>query len=205
MLENHVETATPNAEVRGTEGPRVHDEKAAKRLELLRNRIACDLLLARLFKHHPEEAGITYCVKDIEGPIEPRPIVVREAPKVQYTAHIEPLPTDKVLEQAIGQRVPPVRMVLEVVARFYELSMPEFLSKSRVREYTIPRQVAMYLCRKLTARSLPDIGRRMGGIDHTSVLHGARKIAAMVSVEGRVKDEVQLIELRIREALLNAA
>ena len=64
-------------------------------------------------------------------------------------------------------------------AEFYKLDVKDFYSPQRARRVARPRQVAMYLARKLTTRSLPEIGRRFGGRDHTTVLHACRRIEAL--------------------------
>ncbi len=55
-----------------------------------------------------------------------------------------------------------------------------------------PRQIGMYLAKTLTARSLPEIGRRFGGRDHTTVLHAIRKIEALKQADGVLKEELEL-------------
>src|SRR5947208_9463121 len=67
--------------------------------------------------------------------------------------------------------------IQRVVARQYNVSRADLLSSRRTANVVRPRQVAMYLAKTLTLRSLPEIGRRFGGRDHTTVLHGVRKIA----------------------------
>jgi hypothetical protein len=71
---------------------------------------------------------------------------------------------------------PKVRFILAHVAAFYGLSMVEIESNRRQARIVRPRQIAMYLARRLTPRSLPEIGRMMGGRDHTTVIHGSTKI-----------------------------
>lgn len=70
--------------------------------------------------------------------------------------------------------------IQRVVARQYNLSRSDLLSARRTANVVRPRQVAMYLCKVLTLRSLPEIGRRFGGRDHTTVLHAVSKIAWMI-------------------------
>ena len=76
--------------------------------------------------------------------------------------------------------VEPKRVRIEdiqrVVARQYNVSRADLLSSRRTANVVRPRQVAMYLAKILTLRSLPEIGRRFGGRDHTTVLHAVRKI-----------------------------
>ena len=65
------------------------------------------------------------------------------------------------------------------VAHHFHISKDDLLSKRRSLEVARPRQVAMYLAKKLTPRSLPDIGRRFGGRDHTTVIHAVKRIEAL--------------------------
>jgi chromosomal replication initiator protein len=69
--------------------------------------------------------------------------------------------------------------IQRVVARQYNVSRADLLSSRRTANVVRPRQVAMYLAKVLTLRSLPEIGRRFGGRDHTTVLHAVRKIEAL--------------------------
>jgi chromosomal replication initiator protein len=62
-----------------------------------------------------------------------------------------------------------------------------------------PRQVAMYLAKTLTLRSLPEIGRRFGGRDHTTVLHAVRKIEALVSKDVALSEEVESLKRQLQE------
>jgi len=62
-----------------------------------------------------------------------------------------------------------------------------------------PTKVAMYLAKTLTLRSLPEIGRRFGGRDHTTVLHAVRKIESLVSKDITLSDEVELLKRQLQE------
>src|SRR5207244_10771589 len=70
--------------------------------------------------------------------------------------------------------------IQRVVARQYNVSRSDLLSSRRTANVVRPRQIAMYLAKTLTLRSLPEIGRRFGGRDHTTVLHAVRKIENLV-------------------------
>ena len=69
-----------------------------------------------------------------------------------------------------------IELIQEIVASYYGLNVKELSAKKRTRELAFPRQIAMYLCRKLTDYSLPQIGSEFGGRDHTTVLHACEKI-----------------------------
>jgi hypothetical protein len=74
----------------------------------------------------------------------------------------------------------PCREIIRATAVYYNVTSADIRSHRRTANVVFPRQVAMYLCRMLTLRSLPDIGRRIGGRDHTTVLHGVNKIDALI-------------------------
>ncbi len=91
------------------------------------------------------------------------------------------------------RHVPSVLRIQQAVCEHYQITSAELLSASRAQEFATPRQVAMYLCRTLTGRSLPDIGRRFGDRKHTTVLHAARKIAAHLDRSPRLTRQIQEI------------
>ena len=78
-----------------------------------------------------------------------------------------------------------IEEIQRIVARQYNVSRADLLSSRRTANVVRPRQVAMYLAKTLTLRSLPEIGRRFGGRDHTTVLHAVRKIEGLVGNDGR--------------------
>jgi hypothetical protein len=92
---------------------------------------------------------------------------------------------------------PLVRFVIEHVAAFYGVAMVDMASARREARIVKPRQIAMYLARLLTVRSLPEIGRLMGGKDHTTVLYGARKVADDIQASARLAAEVAELTRRI--------
>jgi chromosomal replication initiator protein len=72
------------------------------------------------------------------------------------------------------------------------------LSSPRTANVVRPRQVAMYLAKTLTLRSLPEIGRRFGGRDHTTVLHAVRKIEALVAKDVSLSEEVESLKRQLQ-------
>jgi len=103
-----------------------------------------------------------------------------------------------VAEEAVGLRGGPgVKTSIEDIQRktaeFYKLDVKDFHSPQRARRVARPRQVAMYLSRKLTTRSLPEIGRRFGGRDHTTVLHACRRIEALIVEDTLFRQEVDFL------------
>ena len=81
--------------------------------------------------------------------------------------------------------------ILRVVSKHFGVSRSDILSQRRHRSVVWPRQIGMYLSKQLTTRSLPEIGRRFGGRDHTTVLHAIRKIDGELNGNTKLKDEIE--------------
>jgi chromosomal replication initiator protein len=88
--------------------------------------------------------------------------------------------------------------ILKIVGRHYNVAKADLLSPRRSRTVVVPRQIGMYLAKKLTSRSLPEIGRRFGGRDHSTVLHAVRKIDEQVRVDEAMAKDVALL-MRLME------
>jgi len=80
--------------------------------------------------------------------------------------------------------------IQRTVADYFNLRLAEMLSQRRARSISRPRQVAMYLSKQLTSRSLPEIGRRFGGRDHTTVMHGVRKIEDLRRDDSQLDEDI---------------
>jgi chromosomal replication initiator protein len=89
--------------------------------------------------------------------------------------------------------------IQRIVARHYNVSKTELLSNRRTRTIVKPRQVAMYLSKVMTPRSLPEIGRRFGGRDHTTVLHAVRKIEDLSGGDNTLAQELELLRRLIND------
>lgn len=88
---------------------------------------------------------------------------------------------------------PTVDKIQKACAKEFNISMDEILSKRRARAIARPRQVAMYLSKQLTTRSLPDIGRRFGGRDHTTVIHAVKRIEALRKTDPALNTSVESV------------
>ena len=79
------------------------------------------------------------------------------------------------------------------VAEHFNIKLGEMTSDRRARAIARPRQVAMYLAKQLTTRSLPQIGRKFGGRDHTTVMHAVRKIEELTRTDPSLAEDVELL------------
>ena len=89
--------------------------------------------------------------------------------------------------------------IIRKVSDHYNLRMTDLLSPRRARSVARPRQVAMFLAKTLTSKSLPEIGRRFGGRDHTTVIHAVKKIEELKSIDNQIAEDVELLR-RMLEA-----
>ena len=94
---------------------------------------------------------------------------------------------------ACNERRVTVDQIQKTVAEHYQLKQADLISERRARVVARPRQVAMWLAKQITTRSLPDIGRRFGGRDHTTIMHGVRKIEELCAEDHGMAEDVQLL------------
>ncbi|QDG79015.1 chromosomal replication initiator protein DnaA [Labrenzia sp. PHM005] len=87
-----------------------------------------------------------------------------------------------------------VEDIQNVVCKHFSVTKADLLSSCRARTLVRPRQIAMYIAKVMTGRSLPEIGRRFGNRDHTTVLHAVRKIEGMVKGDAALAQEVELLK-----------
>ncbi|MBR0557274.1 chromosomal replication initiator protein DnaA [Ciceribacter sp. L1K23] len=109
---------------------------------------------------------------------------------------------DELLAHLVGaaeQKRVRIEDIQRIVARHYNVSRQELVSNRRTRVIVKPRQIAMYLSKTLTPRSFPEIGRRFGGRDHTTVLHAVRKIEELIGADTKLSHEVELLKRLINE------
>ncbi len=140
-------------------------------------------------------ARINATPRDLEGALN------------QVVARLEflgkPLTLDSIQEALAHSRFgtsarPTVDSIQRATAKHFSISLDELLSKRRARAIARPRQIAMYLAKQLTTRSLPDIGRRFGGRDHTTVIHAIKRIEALKAEDDGVRADVEALMETLR-------
>jgi chromosomal replication initiator protein len=99
---------------------------------------------------------------------------------------------------ACNERKVTVDMIQKAVSEHYNLTQADLISERRARAVARPRQVAMWLAKQITTRSLPDIGRRFGGRDHTTVLHAVRRIEALKAEDPVIARDVDVLLRKLR-------
>ncbi|HWT59549.1 MAG TPA: chromosomal replication initiator protein DnaA, partial [Rhizobium sp.] len=171
------------------------------RLEILRRRLAAARLEdpsleipAELLQHVAR--NVTASGRELEGAFNQ--LVFRRS----FEPNLSIERVDELLAHLVGSGEPRrvrIEDIQRIVARHYNVSRQELVSNRRTRVIVKPRQIAMYLSKTLTPRSFPEIGRRFGGRDHTTVLHAVRKIEELISGDTKLSHEVELLKRLINE------
>lgn len=92
-----------------------------------------------------------------------------------------------------------VEEIQKTVANYHGMPVSVLLSKRRTRDIVRPRQQAMFLCKELTTRSLPDIGKRFGDMDHTTVMHACKRISKLIDENAGVRADVEHLRRLLRQ------
>ena len=172
------------------------------RLEILRARVAA----ARA--HHPGfdvpqpvlgfiARTVTHNGRDLEGALN-RLLAHNKLTGYPVTMEMAEREVRDLIRPQEPRRVK-IEDIQRVVARQYNVSRSDLLSSRRTANVVRPRQVAMYLAKTLTLRSLPEIGRRFGGRDHTTVLHAVRKIENLVSSDTALAEEIESLKRQLQD------
>jgi chromosomal replication initiator protein len=172
------------------------------RLEILKSRIAA----ARI--HHPGfevptsvlafiAKSVTHNGRDLEGAVN-RLLAHNKLTGQPVTLEMAEREMRDLIRPAEPKRVR-IEDIQRVVARQYNVSRADLLSSRRTANVVRPRQVAMYLAKILTLRSLPEIGRRFGGRDHTTVLHAVRKIESLAGNDSALADEIEVLKRLLQD------
>ena len=90
--------------------------------------------------------------------------------------------------------------IMETSAKYFSITMDDLTGASRVATIASARQIAMYLCRELTDLSLPKIGHKFGGRDHSTVLHAVRKINEKIGVDRDLFNQVTELTNQIKQS-----
>lgn len=134
---------------------------------------------------------------------EPEPVV--EPPPAEIVPEI--VPEEKPLWFSVEEDLGPINPravriddIICVVSQHYGVTKIDILSARRTANVVRPRQVCAYLAKKLTPKSLPEIGRRLGNRDHTTVLASIRKITRLLSTEEGLTDRVNILAYQVLNA-----
>lgn len=183
---------------RGPQKVKAEKDEAAENKHK-RNVIGSELLLRRLRRLHYEHAPDKW--KNRFLPVRCGDALILEFTKRTALESRDAI-TDKMneVEEAQKQRFTvPVRLIIAVVARYFNLSATELCGESKSARVMQPRHIAYYLAFSLSGKSLARIGREFGGRDHCTIRHGYRKIGAQVQKDRNLYIRVETIRAQTLE------
>lgn len=134
---------------------------------------------------------ITSGGRELEGALN-RVIASQQLTRAKITVDLAALALRDMDRQSEPTRIR-IDDILKIIGHHYSVSRADLLSPRRARSIVRPRQVGMYLAKKFTPRSLPEIGRRFGGRDHSTVLHAVRKIEDLMKGDEILAREVAML------------
>jgi len=172
------------------------------RLQILNSRVAA----ARA--HHPQfdvpppvlsfiAKSVTHNGRDLEGALN-RLLACSKLTGAPITLELAEREVRDLVRPPDNKKIK-IEEIQRIVARHYNVSRGDLLSSRRTANVVRPRQIAMYLAKVLTLRSLPEIGRRFGGRDHTTVLHAVRKIEHLVGNDTTLANEIETLKRQLQE------
>ena len=134
-------------------------------------------------------------IRELEGAYN-KVIAFSKLNKVEITLNnVEEALKDIISPNVVRQVTP--QLIINVVAEHFGITSDDITSKRRNSEFVQPRQICMYLCRKLTAESLQSIGKSLGKKDHTTVIHGIDKITEEIQTNEELKNRIDIITKKI--------
>jgi chromosomal replication initiator protein len=169
------------------------------RIAILRKKVKMDAI------HVPDTQVLTFIagristnIRELEGALT-RVVAFSSLTGRPMTVEL----AQEVLKDVFPQGAMPeisVEQIQQTVVERFNMSLQELTGDRRSQQIVYPRQVAMYLCRELTDSSLPKIGKKFGGRDHTTVIHATSKIAKLIQEDRNVYNLVQELTARIKQA-----
>ncbi len=138
---------------------------------------------------------VTANIRELEGALK-QVVTVALTDQVPVSTSTVQAVLAKNHARSSSQPVTPDR-ILPVVATYYHIRPEDLLGKSRRADFVLPRQLSMYLIKTLSDLSLMQIGQRLGGRDHTTIIHGLKKMEKLIERSGKIKQDL----INIRQSL----
>ena len=134
-------------------------------------------------------------IRELEGAYN-KVIAFSRLNKVEITLDNVKEALNDIISPNVSRQITP-QLIISVVAEHFGITADDITSKRRNSEFVLPRQICMYLCRKLTDESLQNIGKALGKKDHTTVIHGIDKITDDMQVNEELKNKIDIITKKI--------
>lgn len=160
------------------EGPSISEVITARRLAMALSFIRCEIPAAIIAKHFGVSPD---CVRDATQDLQPLWRMYTFSTKTPIERSLSTL-WPLWLSERETVKYPAIRDIQKAVCEAFGVSRHDMVGRCRTQKIVVPRQIAMALCKHLTLKSLPEIGRQFGDRDHTTVLHSVRKLEPLIAV-----------------------
>lgn len=128
----------------------------------------------------------------------PKPVVTDEMVGEWVQRQKQIYPWFSIVEE-FAAPLPKIELIQKIICRHFNIVLKDMLSQRRTADVVYPRQIGMFLCKEFTKRSLPEIGRRFGNRDHTTVLHAVRVVAEREGTNEALAQDLKAIREQIRQ------
>lgn len=134
-------------------------------------------------------------IRELEGAYN-KVIAFSKLNKVEITLDNVEEALKDIISPDVNRQVTP-QLIINIVADHFGINPEDIISKRRNSEFVQPRQICMYLCRKLTGESLQNIGKSLGKKDHTTVIHGIEKVTEELETNEELKNKMEILKKKI--------
>ena len=190
------------AKLKGATACEIHEPNAALRRRIVEMRVKHYARVTPGFSVSPEALDLIaermqVSGRELDGAVSQLVIEAKIAGGTEVSLEAAANALQGKLSDAAERRIT-VQLVQKVVARHFNMSVAQLLERTRRHAIARPRQIAMHLATKMTHASLPDIGARFGGFDHTTIMYARDRIAALAETDLKTKQDVELLTRLVR-------
>lgn len=193
---------TVRSKLKGATSCEIHEPNAALRRRILEQRVAHQARLNPAFKVAPEALAMIaermhVTGRELDGAVSELVLEAKVSGGSEVTLEAAANALQGKLTEGADRRIT-VQLVQKVVARQHGMSVQQLLERTRRQSIARPRQLAMYLATKMTHASLPDIGQRFGGFDHTTIMYARDRIEELSQTDVKLKADIESLARMIR-------
>lgn len=190
------------AKLKGATSCEIHEPTAALRRRIVEMRMKHYARVTPGFKVAPAALDMIaermhVSGRELDGAVSQLVIEFKIAGGTEVTVEAAANALQGKLSDGVDRRIT-VQLVQKVVARYFNMTPQQLLERTRRHSIARPRQLAMYLATKMTHASLPDIGARFGGFDHTTIMYARDRIAELSETDIKLKQDIEMLMRLIR-------
>ncbi len=165
------------------------------RMAILRKKVEADEMVLSDDILNYIATNIKSNIRELEGALN-KLLAYSNLEKTEITMDIAIKELQNIITPDKPKEITP-QLIVEVVSEHFQISLDQMISKNRSKDIARPRQIAMYLCKNMTAIPLDSIGALLGGRDHSTIIHGVQKISDEYESDEKVRNLIETIKKKI--------